>query len=90
MNPDDFQDLLRVQRMMAAKIIQESSVDNKLKLLDLINKLVTDRNRKVQVEVIIYEAQNEGFTDREAFRLIEELIDDGFIMQPEHGYVKRA
>ncbi len=90
MNPTEFGELLRIQRMMASRIIQETSVDNKIKLLDLINKLVSDRNRKVQKEVIIYEAQGEGFTEDEIIRLMDELIEDGLIAEPEMGYVKRA
>lgn len=90
MNPTEFDELLRIQRMMASRIIQETSVDNKIKLLDLINKLVSDRNRKVQKEVIIYEAQGEGFSEDEIIRLMDELIEDGLIAEPEMGYVKRA
>jgi DNA replicative helicase MCM subunit Mcm2 (Cdc46/Mcm family) len=76
--------------MMASRIIQETTVDNKIKLLDLINKLVTDRNRKVQVETILVEAQQEGFSESEILRLIDELTADNLLTQPEPGYVKRA
>jgi DNA replicative helicase MCM subunit Mcm2 (Cdc46/Mcm family) len=89
-HPDDFNDLLRIQRMMASTIIQESSVDSKIKLLDLINKLVTDRNRKVQTETVLIEAENEGFSEAEVLHLIDELIEDNLIIQPEVGYLKRA
>jgi len=90
LNPTEFDELLRIQRMMASRIIQETTVDNKIQLLDLINKLVSDRNRKVQKESIIYEAQAEGFEESEILRLIDELIEDGMIVEPETGYVKRA
>lgn len=90
MDQNDFNDLLKIQRMMASRIIQETTVDNKIKLLDLINKLVTDRNKKVQTETIIYEAKMEGFSEDETLRLIDELISDNLIAQPEPGYVKRA
>jgi DNA replicative helicase MCM subunit Mcm2 (Cdc46/Mcm family) len=75
---------------MASTIIQESSVDSKIKLLDLINKLVTDRNRKVQTETVLIEAENEGFSEAEVLHLIDELIEDNLIIQPEVGYLKRA
>ena len=90
MDQNDFNDLLRIQRMMASRIIQETTVDNKIKLLDLINKLVTDRNRKVQTETVIVEAQLEGFSEDEAVRLIDELIADHLIIESEPGYLKRA
>ncbi len=90
MDNNDFNDLLRIQRMMASRIIEESSVDDKIKLLDLVNKLVTDRNRKVQKETILLEAQMEGFSENETLRLLEELIVDNLLIEPEMGYVKRA
>lgn len=90
MHNDDFNELLRIQRMMAGRIIQETTVDNKIKLLDLVNKLVTDRNKKVQKEAIIYEAQAEGFVEDEILELIDELIDDGVLAESEIGYVQRA
>lgn len=90
MDQNDFNDLLRIQRMMASRIIQETTVDNKIKLLDLVNKLVTDRNRKVQKETIIYEAGAEGFSEDETLRLLDELISDNMLTEPEAGYVKRA
>ena len=90
MDNNDFNELLRIQRMMAGRIIQESSVDNKIKLLDLVNKLVTDRNRKVQKETVILEAQAEGFSEEETTRLLDELIEDDMLAEPEAGYVKRS
>jgi len=90
MDQNEFNELLKIQRMMASRIIQETTVDNKIKLLDLINKLVSDHNRKVQKETIIIEAKYEGFSEEETLRLIEELINDNLILEPEIGYVKRA
>jgi DNA replicative helicase MCM subunit Mcm2 (Cdc46/Mcm family) len=90
MDQNEFNDLLRIQRLMASRIIQEASVDNKIKLLDLINKLITDRNRKVHREAVILEAQAEGFNEQEADRLIDELIDDGLLVEPEQGFLKRG
>ncbi|MBD3208986.1 hypothetical protein GF367_01025 [Candidatus Woesearchaeota archaeon] len=90
MDQNDFNELLKIQRMMASRIIQETTVDNKIKLLDLINRLVTDRNKKAQKETIIVEAQAEGFSETETLRLIEELLEDNLIIEPEPGYLKRA
>lgn len=90
MDENEFNELLKIQRMMASKIIQESTVDNKIKLLNLINRLVSDRNKKVQKAIVIYEAQSEGFSDEETEEIIDELIRDDMILEPEQGYLKRA
>jgi DNA replicative helicase MCM subunit Mcm2 (Cdc46/Mcm family) len=90
MDQNEFNELLRIQRTMASLIIQETSVDNKIKLLDLINKLITDRNRKVQKETILIEAHYEGFEEDETLRIIDELIKDHLITEPELGYIRRA
>lgn len=90
MDQNDFNDLLKIQRMMASRLMEESTVDNKIKLLDVINRLVTDRNRKVQKETVLVQAQEEGFSDEEASRLIQTLLDERLIVEPEPGYVKRA
>ncbi|MFP4524285.1 MAG: hypothetical protein ACLFO2_03165 [Candidatus Woesearchaeota archaeon] len=90
MDQNDFNDLLKIQRMMASRLMEESTVDNKIKLLDVINRLVTDRNRKVQKETVLVQAQEEGFSEEEALRLIQTLLDDRLIIEPEPGYVKRA
>ncbi len=90
MDETDFNELLRIQRMMASRIIQETSVDNKIKLLDLINKLVTDKNKKIQKEVLLFEARSEGFSENEVERLLDELKEDHLIVEPELGYIKRS
>lgn len=87
---EDFEELMRVQRQMASRIVQESDTDRKLKMMDLINALVTDRNRKVQTEKVIIEAAAEGIPEQECLRLIDDLLDLGMITQPEEGFLKRA
>ncbi len=88
MNPNDFDDLLKIQRMMASKIVEESSVDSKIKLMDLLREMAGSKNKKIQVEEIIIESQTQGFSESETLRLLEELLKDGFISSPEDGFVK--
>ena len=90
MDQNDFNELLKIQRMMASRIMEETTVDNKIQLLDLVNRLVTDRNRKVQKENILLQAQEEGFSEEEAVRLLQNLLDDQLVTEPEPGYIKRT
>lgn len=86
---EDFEELMRIQRQMAGRIVQESETDKKLKMMDVINNLVTARNKKVQIEQVILEAQLEGIAEDDAIGLIDDLADLGFI-ESEDGFVKRA
>jgi len=87
---DDFEELLRIQRQMAARVAQESDTDRKISLMDIINDLVTDKNKKVQVEQVLHEATAQGIPEDECLALIDELLDMGMISQPEEGFLKRG
>ena len=88
MNPNDFDDLLRIQRMMASKIMEESNVDSKIRIMNLLRDMSGSKNKKIQVEEIIIEAQSEGYNENETLRILEELVKDKFITIPEEGFVK--
>ena len=88
MNPNDFDDLLIIQRMMASKIMEESTVDSKIKMINLLREMAGSKNKKLQVEEIIIETGLEGISENETIRILEELIRDKFIMSPEEGFVK--
>lgn len=90
MNPNDFEDLMRQQNIMFRSVAMENEQDNKIKLINMINNLVTDRNRKVLRSLIINEAEAEGMTYDEVDRLLKELVRDNIIIEPERGYIKRA
>lgn len=87
---DSFEELMRVQRQMASRIMQESETDSKLQMMDIINNLVTDKNKKIQTEKVILEAQVEGMSEETAIRVIEELIDLGLLEEPSEGFIKRG
>jgi DNA replicative helicase MCM subunit Mcm2 (Cdc46/Mcm family) len=88
MNPNDFDDLLRIQRMMASKIMEESNVDSKIKIMNILRDMSGAKNKKIQVEEVIIETQSQGYSENETIRILEELIKDKFIIIPEEGFVK--
>lgn len=90
MNEEEFQELLRQQRMLAQNIVQESSTDSKIKLLDIINDMITPRNKKIQIENIILEAMNQGFTEQEALTLLDELKKDHVLYETSPGFIQRT
>jgi DNA replicative helicase MCM subunit Mcm2 (Cdc46/Mcm family) len=90
MDEQEFNDLLRQQRLLAGAIMQESSMNNKIKLLDIINELVTQRNKKIHIESVIVEAVNNGFTEKETYDLLEELKRDHLVYETTPGFLQRT
>jgi len=90
MDQSDFDDLIRTQNMMLRSVTNESETDSKIRMMDIINDLVTDRNRKTQKEAVLVEAEMRGISESEANRIIDALKEDGIIIEPEPGYIKRA
>lgn len=90
MDEADFEDLMRIQRMMARRVASETETDSKIKLMDIINELVTDRNKKVHKEAVLLEAQTQGMTEAEADRVLGALKEDHIIEEPEPGFIRRA
>ncbi len=88
MDPNDFEELLRTQRMMMSKIQEENSFDAKIKLLEIIRNMTTSRNRKIHTEAIILEAQLEGLSEGDILRVLEELKGDNLIISPEEGFIR--
>jgi DNA replicative helicase MCM subunit Mcm2 (Cdc46/Mcm family) len=90
MDQADFEDLMRTQNMMLKSVAAESETDSKIRIMDIINDLVTDRNRKVHKEAVLVEAETRGMSESESDRIIDLLKEDGIIIEPEPGFVKRA
>jgi DNA replicative helicase MCM subunit Mcm2 (Cdc46/Mcm family) len=90
MDQSDFDDLIRRQNMMLRSVADESETDSKIKLMDIINNMVTDRNKKVHKEAILIEAQIQGMSESEADRVMTLLKADHMIIEPEPGFIRRA
>lgn len=88
MNPNDFDDLLRIQRMMASKLMEETTVDSKIKLMNILREMAGASGKRLQVEEIIIEANTQEFTETETIRILEDLLKDKYIESPEDGFVK--
>ncbi|MFH1589130.1 MAG: hypothetical protein ABIB43_01020 [archaeon] len=88
MDDTDFDRLMEIQRTTASSIRQESEVDNKIKILDILNELTTTKGKKVQVEEVIIEAGIQGLGEAEVLATLDALKSDGMIREPDIGYVQ--
>ncbi|RME53025.1 hypothetical protein D6783_03115 [Candidatus Woesearchaeota archaeon] len=83
----DFDELMRIQRLMASRIAQEVDTDNTIKLLSIIRDL-SPTGKKIPKESVILEARAQGMLDTEVLRLLDQLKRDDMITEPEQGYVQ--
>ncbi len=84
----DFDRLMEIQRRTASRIRQETEVDNKIKILDIMNNLSALKGKKVQVEAIILEAGMQGMSEDDTIATLDSLKRDRLVIEPEVGYVK--
>jgi hypothetical protein len=82
----NFEELLKIQRLAADRLMRETEVDSKIKFLDLIRSI--GKSRKVQTEQILVAAYDEGYSEQESLNLIDQLISDDYVFQPEPGYLQ--
>jgi DNA replicative helicase MCM subunit Mcm2 (Cdc46/Mcm family) len=87
MDEADFEDLMRIQRMMASRLAQETEQDNQIKVLDVINSMLTGKKKKVATEEVIIECVAQGMTEGEVTATISRLKTDRLITEPEPGFL---
>lgn len=86
---DEFDDIMNLQRQLASRVVEEQEMEMQMKMLEIINSLVTDRNRQVQKAKILAEAEIEGMQEDEAARLLKKLEDLNYVRQSQPGYYRR-
>ena len=85
---DDFDEILKIQRMLNESTRKEIQDDRETGLMALINSLVP-YEKKVQLEVLFYGALDKGYTEKEIRKVINDYIKDKIFFQPEPGYIQR-
>ncbi len=85
MRPDEFDELMRVQRTMAGRLRIENAMDQKVKLLSLIQGLNPDKRGRILTEQIMVEAVGEGFTEQDVDSLLDSLEEDGYLKRVDQG-----
>jgi hypothetical protein len=86
MDASDFDEIMRIQRMMAQEVAEEQATDNKITLMSIINDQ-TNAKGMVQKEAVLIEARNQGMTEEQILNLIDELKQDNFLIE-KAGYLK--
>ena len=87
---DNFEEIIKIQQMMSQKLMKEGKVDEKIKILDIINEMSRGSNKQIQVERIAIEAKLRGILETEITNILEELRKDGLIKRVGEGYIQRT
>lgn len=82
----DFDNILEIQGNMAKRLARESTMDNTLQLLGIIQGMVDAKTGKVAKEAVLIEAVQSGLLQAEAEVLLKELARNGSVRQ-EDGYL---
>ncbi len=85
--PTDFDELLKIQRRMLSMLSKETETDLKIDILTIIERLTTGKNKRIQKEAVILEAEQQGISGEDVLNIIEELKRDGLIIEPEIGFI---
>lgn len=85
---DDFDEILRIQRMLNESTRRELQDDRLSELMAFVNSLIP-YNKKVQIEVIFYACIDRGFSEKEIRDVLNKYIKDQLLFQPEVGYIQR-
>lgn len=83
MREGEFDELMRIQQMVTNRLSVEERMDRKLKLMELISGMVSGPDNSVMAETLRFEASQEGFSENEIERLLNELKSDGMIREQE-------
>jgi DNA replicative helicase MCM subunit Mcm2 (Cdc46/Mcm family) len=84
----EFDELMRMQRQMASSIVNDFEIDNKVKILNIIEE-VAGKKKKVQTEKILQEAEAQGMMESDALSILEKLKKEGMVFEPQPGYLQK-
>lgn len=90
MSRENFDEIMNLQRQLASRVVQENEMDLQLKMLDIFNSLVTDRNKQVTAAQILTEAEFQGIPEDQGARLLKSLEDLGYVKRSGPSSYRRA
>jgi hypothetical protein len=85
----DVNELLAHQNMLQKSLRKEEQTDRKIDFLTIINQLTFGPKNLVQKEQVMIEAASHGFDEKEADRILHDLIKENIIYESSPGYIKK-
>lgn len=85
---EDFDEILRIQKMINESTRRELQEDRLSELMALIGSLITS-DKKKQIEEIFYTCIDKGYSEKEIRDVLNKYIKDRVLYQPSPGYIQR-
>ncbi len=82
----DFDNIMDIQSNMAKRLVKETSMNNTLELLSIIQNMVDVKTGKVAKEAVLIEAVQSGMLQAESETSLQELLRNGNIHEKD-GYL---
>jgi hypothetical protein len=89
MTRKDFDELLESQRVLRSRVVKEHEMDETIDILAIINEMAPYPDQKLQKEAVFIEALGRGFSHEISQKVIDNLIHDRILFEPEAGYIQR-
>ena len=87
---EDVDDIMRLQRSMASRVVEENEMDLQMKILEIIQSLVPNAQKQIQKAKILTVAEMEGISYEDTTRILKTLENMGYIKQVSPGYYKKT
>lgn len=84
----DFEDILKIQRLMQKKIAEEKDTDDTIEVLMIMTDL-SAMNQPIQKEQVLIEGSIRGLSESRMDSMIEKLIRERLIFVPRPGWIQR-
>lgn len=84
---EDFEEIMNLQRQLASRVVQENEMEMQLKILEIIQSSVKDKNKQVQKASILAIAEMEGIREDQTERILNSLENMNYI-RTTGGYIR--
>lgn len=85
----DFEELMNHQRKLQSNVGREQEFEETLDILSIISDMAPYPDQRLQKEAVFIEAENRGFRHDLVNKIIEKLIKDRILFEPQAGYIQR-
>ncbi len=85
----DFEELMDSQRRLQSRVVRDRELDETIDILSIISEMAPYPDQRLQKEAVFIEAENRGFSHEVTQDVIEKLIRERVLFEPEAGFIQR-
>lgn len=85
----EFEELLDSQNRLQSMVGKEREFEETLDILSIISEMAPYPDQRLHKEAVFVEAENRGFRHELIQKIIEKLIKDRILFEPDIGFIQR-